>query len=516
MKESVVKRYFAAVLASTTLLAVATSVPLSPSACAVGPVSPPAPLRGVTNVSPVRKVRAKAATSQKIHHYAGSVKLKSHKVVKPRAKAKAVVKVKAPQELISHMSERTLAPGVVHKVHRSSMYINLLDVDLKSADVVVKPVLAGESFNRLDEVKVQAEKVSAIAAINGNYFKRDGTPLGTLIVDGEWVTGPIFNRTCFGITNDGRVLMDPVTLHGKVQTSNPDAPNIWINNINQPRRSNAHCIAYTRRWGQSVTMAYDGVLLAVDSTGRITGKAPRTIGIPYGGTVLSDGKDGEISKLNVGDLVQLQWQPGPQDWSKVVHAVSGGPVLIRDGKLHVGLKDERFAKSWTGSHIHARTAIGVTADKHLLLATIEGPHTLWDVAKFLKKLGAVDALNLDGGGSTTMVINGSTVTRNRSTFERRVASSLAVLPRHGSEAGYRSTPANFAPGSNFIEFGAQIPVVSQPTTFEIADPQPPQEAVGITPDLIDDAEEDRLLQAVEPKKERRKGFGWMKHLNPLK
>lgn len=365
------------------------------------------------------------------HRYPGAV-LVTHL---RRGRKKAAPPPPPPQNFVGKLSSETLAPGVVHKVHHGSMFINVLDVDLAKANVTVRPVLAGETFDTLDEVRDQAQKVKAIAAVNGNYFKRDGTPLGTLIINGEWVAGPLYNRTCMGITRDGQILVDRVTLHGTLTTSNREEPSIWVNNINQPRRHGAHLIAYTRRWGDRVDMQYAGTLVAVDNRGEVIGKGDTTIAIPEGGFVLSDSKDSAIAKLNIGDCVSLAWHSSPPEWEDVVNAVSGGPDLVRNGKLYVDCKDECFAKTWTGSQIHARTAVGVTANRHLLLATIEGPHTLFDVAKFFQKMGAVDAMNLDGGGSTTMVIDGKTVTLNSNRSQRRVASALAILPRT-STPGY--------------------------------------------------------------------------------
>lgn len=502
-------------------LAASVSVGQQP-ASAIGPMVVPAAPRPAAVGARAKSARKTSASrpSRAVHNFAGGVRVKNRKAAKRKRARKPAPPPPAPQTLVNNLAVRTIAPGVVHKVHRSSMYINVLDVDLKNPNIQIKPILAGESFNRLEEVKDQAQRVQAIAAVNGNYFKRDGTPLGTLIMDGEWVSGPIFNRTCFGITDDGRVLVDPVTLHGNLETSNPEVPSIWVNNINQPRRSGAHVIAYTRRWGSAVQLPYDGTLVAIDSTGRVIDKQPRIVGIPYGGFVLSDSKTSSIAKLCVGDLVNLSWQPGPSDWKRVVHAVSGGPVLIRDGKLYVGLKDENFRKSWTSNSIHARTAIGVTANHHLLLATIEGPHTLWDVAKFLKKLGAVDALNLDGGGSTTMVINGATVTRNRSTFERRVASSLAILPRSAGEPISRGLNPNYTPAANLTDFSA-APLVKtapgpgyevSPETPVVTEQAPAEEAnMAVAPMVI------VVPQDEQPKSGLvKKCFGWMKHLNPLK
>src|SRR5262249_55606462 len=155
-----------------------------------------------------------------------------------------------------------------------------------------------------------------------------------------------------------------------------------------------------------------GCLVSVDATGRVVDKQEKSIFVPYGGYVLSDSRTGEISKLQRGDTLSVSWHTRPDTWKDVAQAVSGGPMLVKDGQLYVDLNDEKFRKSWTGSQIVARTAIGVTGQNHLILVTVEGPHTLWDMSKFMKALGAVDAMNLDGGGSTTMVINGVTVTRN--------------------------------------------------------------------------------------------------------
>ncbi len=367
----------------------------------------------------------------------------SAKARRGQKKAPAVPRT-PPQDLIGSMKSVTLAPGVVHKYYRGGILVNVIDVDMIKANVQVRPVLSNDSNRGLADVRKHAAKVSALAAVNANYFKKDGTPLGTLIMNGEWIAGPLFDRVSMGITRSGYVRVDRVNLYGILQTSNPSVPNIWVNNINQPRRTGARLIAYTRRWGQSVHMSYAGCLVAVNSAGEVVARSTTLMSIPPGGMVLSDKKGSAISRLSVGDTVRLVWRTRPQAWRDVVSAVSGGPMLIKDGKLFLDLKGEQFRSSWAGSGIKARTAAGVTWDNHLLLATIEGPHTLWDFAKFLQKLGAVDAMNLDGGGSTTMVVKGRTVTRNADAYQRRVASSLAVIiappvPR------VASSPTDFAP-----------------------------------------------------------------------
>jgi exopolysaccharide biosynthesis protein len=397
-----------------------------------------------SNQQQKRLVKAKTKPTKKLS------KSKTH-----RQKSK-IITVKPLSEIADLMGTSNLSVGVVHKFYRGGLNVNLVDVDMNTAQVKVKPVLAANRF-ALDEVKNQAKRVQAIAAVNANYFKKDGTPLGSLKINGEWITGPIYERISLGITEDGSFRMDRLNLHGLLETSNPEIGSIWVNNVNQPRRSGSHLIAYTQRWGSFVQMAYPGTLIAVDHNGCVTDKTETSISIPYGGFVLSDSRDSDIAKLSRGDLVHLNWQTNPQSWEDVIDAVSGGPVLIRNNQIYIDLKGEKFRQTWTTSQIKARTAIGVTADRHLLLLTVEGPHTLWDVAKFLHKMGAIAAMNLDGGGSTTMVVNGQTVTRNRDVKARRVASSLAIIPidKLSADTTYINDAVSYIPEESLFDFSKQ-------------------------------------------------------------
>lgn len=418
------------VLAASLIVGSASTLPFFASpANAIGVLTPPAlRVRVGAHAHPVSSVK-KYPSWQIRRTKARPAKAERKPAPKPVAKAApkpVATRALQPQAFSDQMAGKELAPGVVHKYFRGPLTINLLDIDMVKAPVKIQPYLAGNSFDRLKDVAQHAKEANALAAINANYFKRDGVPLGTLIINGEWVSGPLYDRVSMGITNDGRVRVDRVSFGGTLTSDNPNLPETWVNNINQPRRSGCHLFAYTRRWGASVKLPYEGCLVAVDAQGKVMDTATKEMGIPWGGYVLTDSKDSPISVLQRGDSIKIEWKTTP-NWDDVVEAVSGGPLLIKDGRVFLDLKAEKFRKGWTGSQIKARTVAGVTANNHLLLATVEGPHTLWDVAKFLHKLGAVDAMNLDGGGSTTMVVNGRTVTRNAKSSQRRVASSIVVL-----------------------------------------------------------------------------------------
>jgi hypothetical protein len=333
-----------------------------------------------------------------------------------------------------------------------------------------------------------------------------------------------------GITTNGDVFIDTPNLHGTLETSNTEVPSIWVNNINQPRRRGTHLILYTRRWGSTVTMPAGGTLVAVDASGRVVDKSSKTIGVPYGGFVLSDLHKSEISKLKTGDCVNLDWQAKPERWNSVVHAISGGPCLIRNGKLFVDLKGEHFRKNWTSNTIHARTAAGVTADKHLILVTVEGPHTLWDVAKLFKELGCVDAMNLDGGGSTTMVVKGDILTRNKNSTQRRVAATLAVVPRSDNSPVALNRKPMVSPRADLTDLSsstaakAEAPVLGDPAANVLTDKNLKAttaelvQTPGLEPDIIQHqtsaSMQTVLEQTPEPRSRKKKFRNWMKHFIP--
>ncbi|MBU6453366.1 MAG: phosphodiester glycosidase family protein [Cyanobacteria bacterium REEB67] len=363
---------------------------------------------------------------------------------------------------------KELAPGVSYVVYNGHPRINMVDIDMSKSPMKVRALTASYSFNHLKDVREHARDSGAIAAINANYFKRDGVPLGTLMVDGEWVAGPLFDRVALGFTEGGYARMARVGLHGILSTSNPEHQQIWINNVNQPHRTGSRCILYTRRWGERVTLPFAGTLLAVDASGQIIDRAEKSMAIPYGGFVLCDSKKSPIADLASGELVHVKWQITPGGWDNVKEAVSGGPLLLQNGKFACDLKGERFPANWTGGQIVARTACGITADDHLLMATFEGPHTLYDVAKFFLKHGCTEAMNLDGGGSTTMVVNGTTVTRNGSAAQRHVAVALGIFSEaraknlavcNGCSYHPKSDLASFTSAAEAARISAQAGVV---------------------------------------------------------
>ena len=94
-------------------------------------------------------------------------------------------------------------------------------------------------------------------------------------------------------------------------------------------------------------------------------------------------------------------------------AVGGGPVLIQDGNISIANNEEQKFSGKAINDKHPRTAMGYTKDGLLVLMVVEGRNpgkaegvTLVQEAQLLKEIGCVEALNLDGGGSSSLLING--------------------------------------------------------------------------------------------------------------
>ena len=154
--------------------------------------------------------------------------------------------------------------------------------------------------------------------------------------------------------------------------------------------------------------------------------------VPAGTVVLSTPPDGaaaaDLAALEPGEEVTVAWSFAA--WPGILDTSGGNPTLVRNGRVLAGNVD-----GTTPFHRrNPRTGVGATADGRLLLVTVDGRRpghsvgmTLREFAELFVGLGATSAINLDGGGSTTMVLNGTVVNRVSDPQERRVPTAVLVL-----------------------------------------------------------------------------------------
>jgi len=317
---------------------------------------------------------------------------------------------------------------------RGPVRVNVLYVDLRRPDVRVGTALAAPTIGHRARPTVIARREGAYAAANGGFFAPRGEPLGMLVIDGEWVSHPIFGRAALGVMEDGRVVIDNVEFDGSVEL--PDVGTLRLTGINARHREAPELIAYNRRWGGSVSAAPQTTHVSITDRGvisRVETGAGESF-VPAGGWVVSGtgANAAELAKAQLGTRVDLSVATNPR-WDGLLHALGGGPRLVKDGQPHVTAQQEHF-RSDVRLGTAARTAVGVDADGRLLLVTVGGRAansrrgmTLADLASVLAKLGAKDAMNLDGGSSSTLAVGSRVVNKPSSGWERAVSNALLVF-----------------------------------------------------------------------------------------
>ncbi len=373
--------------------------------------------------------------------------------------------------------EKPLGPGLAYReeidfnAHRS---IYVLRVSLHSQALRVTPVLAGQKTfesksgtSREPVSKIVAEQ-DALAGVNGDFFSMtsgpSGDPLGLAVGEGRILSTPS-KRVVFGWGPEVSG-MSVATFSGVVETS---SANIKIDGINRrcPQNdvtlytpdagmalSEAPCVRVLLRFGNPVwtpSTVLRGRVVSATTEG-----ASQEIAADEAVLVARGNKMDDLSQLRPGAEVSLTLKTTGFDWAKVDSAIGGGPMLLKNGLVQVDAEREGFGAEFSEQK-HPRTAIGRTAEGDLLLVAVDGRQetgdgmTLDELAHLMSRLGCVDAMNLDGGGSTTMNVLGVTVNRPSDGKERPVADGVVVIGPRPSASGERlhlSAPSDLSVGTD--------------------------------------------------------------------
>ena len=286
--------------------------------------------------------------------------------------------------------------------------INVVEINQKlNPNLQINPQLSSSRLASKSTITTLARKNNSLVAINGTYFKpQTGVPLGTLMINGKMYTGPIYNRVAMGIFEDG---FDMARLEFNAQVKSFKG-NIKVDNINQPRMLSTHVIVYTPEWGSFAPPSPKyGKQIAVEN-GKIVSIGTQAMPIPHNGYVIV-GPNERLAKLYKAKLVALDIKTIP-NWDNVKHIISGGPYLVKNGEIFVDMTEQKLGA--IGGK-NPRTAIGYTQDGNFIMVAVDGREgasvglTLKELAWFMKSIGCTNAMNLDGGGSTVMYVNGRVV-----------------------------------------------------------------------------------------------------------
>ena len=308
---------------------------------------------------------------------------------------------------VSSSTERRIAPGVKYREweqtdRRGPIHGHLLTVAVDRPEVELDYASLGKVPTRgpLTDLLLRDD---AVAGVNGGFFDiyDTGAPLG---VGQDRQRGFLHAakytwNNAFSIDTDGATRIGGITMRATIA----EHPEIEITNVNSPRVRAGYVGVYTNAWGRtsgySVTDGQRRRIRAVEvQDGRVVTRSTElSRGERITGSLLiGRGRGAEqLADLRVGSRVTVT--AGVPE--RYTFAISGESTLLRGGRVTV--TDDVY--------LHPRTAVGIDRDTgKVLLLVVDGRQddsrglTLFELARTMKRFGAEAALNLDGGGSSTV------------------------------------------------------------------------------------------------------------------
>jgi len=285
----------------------------------------------------------------------------------------------------------------------------------------------------------------AVMAINASFFvmedKFSGIPAGALKIQDSWYGVPRLPRAVLGWEEDGgRVLMDQLEMEWTARIRDREEHVHMVNTV----RNRGYLLLYTPVFNTSTLTAPGGLEIIV-ANGLVTGlRSEGDAAIPDDGFVLSYGVDSarEAVRPRIGDPVEIYWEFKPMrpdyadnsDWMEMDFLVGGAGLLISNGEEFDDHQVEKLSEGFDTTR-HPRTAVGIDSRGRWVFVVVDGRQpglsvgmSLPELTDLMLSLDCEQAINLDGGGSTTMYLNGAVVNSPSDVSgERPVADALMVV-----------------------------------------------------------------------------------------
>ena len=359
-------------------------------------------------------------------------------------------------------------PGVIHKQiidQRDTLFINILKIDLRREDYHLQAIKASDSLLGRETVSAMVERLNdsgkeVIAAINSDFFiiTEGGEPENNLVINSQFVKGTpetdseydTFDNIHyqFAVTETGKLIIDRFKFTGNLILNDDSV--FRINRINS-RTDSSSITFYNFYQGTKTPKADNGeeiyelsltpLFEKSDTNFYIISKQLNSRGgneIESGSVILSanyETADSLEKNISPGDTVKALFGLSPSD-EQVITATGGWGKIVEAGKNVAGRVDSvegTFPKFSAAKH--PRTGIGISKDgNHVYFITVDGRQaisggaTLKEFAELMIDEGVFEGLNFDGGGSTTMVVDGNIVNSpSDKTGERSVGIGLALI-----------------------------------------------------------------------------------------
>jgi hypothetical protein len=316
-----------------------------------------------------------------------------------------------------------------------------------SADLRLRPRLASGTATGLLRMPTMISSEysrGAVAGVNGGYFvaRPSGNPNGLFVDGGRLIStravgspsGAQLNRAVAGIQQNGSIIGSRLNVDLALDAPDavPPLDDVTVNDLNRAPLSleNSRILLYDTRYGRNVNAPAGSVVLIVDdlplgSSGRaqtvvrerLAPSVDRSLPVAPGTSMLvGSGTAGDaIRGLRVGDTVGVTATVTAidglgSDWDNLRGAIPGAGLMVRNGVVQSGAQMSAEGINHASTR-RARTAVARLEDGSTMLVTIDETGgspglTLFELGVAMKQLGAVDAVALDGGGSTTMGVGG--------------------------------------------------------------------------------------------------------------
>lgn len=324
------------------------------------------------------------------------------------------------------------APGVewneaVVSLGQAQFPVTWLAVNPRQPTLKLLPFWSAKSSSSivgLEGLAKMARQNQAAAAINGGYFGRDRqSPLGAIRRNGTWVSSPILNRGVMAWDAQGRFRVGRLMLQEQIVTSNGVSVPITSSNSGYPQKGIAR---YTSIWGETYTPLLKNEQIIAVVNNQVQSVQPamegQTFAIPKNGALFIARAVAVGAALTPGTSIQYRMRSSQPAFEAFPNIMGAGPVLIENGRVVMDAIAEQFSPPFSIQPAD-RSGIGQTADGTVLLAVTHnriggaGP-TLSEWAQIMRQMGAVNALNLDGGSSTTLYLGGQILDRHPITAAR--------------------------------------------------------------------------------------------------
>ncbi|MGJ3249750.1 MAG: phosphodiester glycosidase family protein [Elainellaceae cyanobacterium] len=303
-----------------------------------------------------------------------------------------------------------------------------LEVDPRQPELLLKPIWSNPSAAiGIAPLLTTAQRWQAVAAVNGGFFNRNNQlPLGAIRQDNRWISGPILNRGAIAWDDAGNIAIGRLSIQETIQTSTGEQfPVLHLNS----GYVQAGIARYTSDWGSTYTTLTDHEIVVTVESERVIRQQVGSVGgqltvpIPSNGYLLAlRSYRTAANAIPIGTSLQRETYVLPSDFERYPHVVGAGPLLIKNRQIVLNPRSEQFSEAFIRQRA-PRSAIGITDRNTLIVAAAyNSPHgtgpSLSEMAQIMQRLSVVDALNLDGGSSTTLYLGGQILNRSPQTAAR--------------------------------------------------------------------------------------------------